>query len=407
MTIRDASSTPVLSVVIPTYKRERYIRRCLDFHLAAFAQAPFEIEIVVSDNASPDGTPALLRDYAAHPMVRPVLRSKTGNVYENMISGYRHARGTFVTYIGDDDYLIPEKIYEYVRDLQQNETIIALYAPWFQIDETQGDATIGQFFSLAEIERFGREDRLAAMHLILDRHIFPEFAIYRRDRLHAIVDLNQDQAYWAFVWLSRALQQGDIVFLPDPFARITAISANNKGHTGNDEVMVSWDRYRGGLEYAIAPLVESGALTADDYQALRMKVDLFVSQRMHVAARFHKAAGNWVEACLLNQRLIFAGMPFAKGRECHDVRILAGIQSAVREAIRLGAERIAVDPAVPDDMLNYLPETERDRLTRDPADTIIIEPWQRALIALNLDFAAPRQATDLAIDLNDCLKRFA
>ena len=406
MTGTPAHSKPVLSVVIPTYKRERYIRRCLDFHLEAFADAPFSIEIVVSDNASPDGTPALLTDYAANPMLRPVLRGKTGNVYENMVTAYHHARGDFVTYIGDDDYLIPQKIYEYVADLQANETIVALYAPWFQIDETQDNATIGQFFALDEIARFGRDDFAAAINLVLDRHIFPEFAIFRRDHIHSIVDLNQDQAYWAFVWMTRAMLQGEILFMPEPFARITAISANNKGHTGNDEVMVSWDRYRGGLEFAIAPLLDEGRLTAGEYQVLRAKLDQFVAQRMYVAVNFHKAARNWVEAWLLNRRLTFAGLPNMCDAELADARTLAAFQSSVREAIRLGAERIAVDPSIPDGLLALLPEVEQECLTRNPHESRIITPWKRALVIFQGEFGKPLQESDLVIDLKASLRRF-
>ncbi|MBY0613425.1 MAG: glycosyltransferase [Beijerinckiaceae bacterium] len=406
MIATPALPKPVLSVVIPTYKRERYIRRCLDFHLAAFADAPFPIEIVVSDNCSPDGTPALLMEYAANPMLQPVLRGRTGNVYENMITAYHHARGDFVTYIGDDDYLIPEKIYEYVADLQQNETIVALYAPWFQIDETQDNATIGQFFGLDEIARFGRDDVAAAMNLVLDRHIFPEFAIFRRDHVHAIVDLNQDQAYWAFVWMTRALLQGEILFMPEPFARITAVSANDKGHTGNEEVMVSWDRYRGGLEFAIAPLLDQGRLSAAEYQMLRAKVDQFVAQRMYVAVNFHRAARNWIEAWLLNRRLTFAGMPNMRGADLADARTLAAFQSSVREAIRLGADKIAVDPSIPDALIAMLPQTEQDRLTRSPQESAVIAPWTRALIVFQKDFAQPISQHDLVVDLNDSLRRF-
>ena len=405
---RSEKERPVLSVVIPTYKRERYIRRCLDFHLDAFKDAPFPIEIVVSDNASPDGTKALLADYAAKsPMLKPVLRARTGNVYENMVTAYHHARGDFVTYIGDDDYLIPEKIYEYVQDLQQNETIVALYAPWFMIDETQNDATIGQFFGVPEIVRFGRDDLAAAMSLVLDQHIFPEFAIFRRDRLFGIVDLNQDQAYWAFLWMTRAMMQGDIVFMPEPFARITAISANDKGHAGNDEVMVAWDRYRGGLEYAIAPLVEGGQISSAEYQVLRAKVDQFVTQRMSVAANFHRSARNWVEAYLLNRRLTFMGMPRFRGQEAQDVRLLASLQSAVREAIRLGAEKVAVDPAVSDALLACLSQSEQERLTRVLEESRIIAPWRRAMVILDPDFLPVHEETDLVIDLNACMKRFS
>ena len=50
----NSAATPLLSVVVPVYKTERWLRRCLD---SLLGQSLEEIEVVCVDDASPDGCP--------------------------------------------------------------------------------------------------------------------------------------------------------------------------------------------------------------------------------------------------------------------------------------------------------------------------------------------------------------
>ncbi|MBO9570208.1 MAG: glycosyltransferase family 2 protein, partial [Cellulomonas iranensis] len=59
------SGVPRVSVVVPVYGVERYLRKCLD---SLLAQTLDGLEIVTVNDASPDGSLAILREYeAAHP----------------------------------------------------------------------------------------------------------------------------------------------------------------------------------------------------------------------------------------------------------------------------------------------------------------------------------------------------
>lgn len=54
-----------LSIIIPCYKVEKYIRRCLDSILNISLSAQ-ECEIICFDDCSPDNTPYILNEYANH-----------------------------------------------------------------------------------------------------------------------------------------------------------------------------------------------------------------------------------------------------------------------------------------------------------------------------------------------------
>ncbi|MEI6774123.1 MAG: glycosyltransferase family 2 protein [bacterium] len=54
---------PLLSICIPTYNRQEYLKQCLDSIVNQKGFDTEKIEIVISDNASPDKTNLLVKEY--------------------------------------------------------------------------------------------------------------------------------------------------------------------------------------------------------------------------------------------------------------------------------------------------------------------------------------------------------
>lgn len=100
---------PFVSVVIPVYNAEKYLRACLD---SVVAQSLREIEIICVDDGSTDASPAVLAEYAARdPRVRVITQENAG-VGPARNAGIRAARGEFVAFIDPDDLLPDESAYE-------------------------------------------------------------------------------------------------------------------------------------------------------------------------------------------------------------------------------------------------------------------------------------------------------
>lgn len=100
---------PFVSVVIPVYNAEKYLRACLD---SVVAQSLREIEIICVDDGSTDASAAILREYAARdPRVRVITQENAG-VGPARNAGIRAARGEFVAFIDPDDLLPDESAYE-------------------------------------------------------------------------------------------------------------------------------------------------------------------------------------------------------------------------------------------------------------------------------------------------------
>jgi glycosyltransferase involved in cell wall biosynthesis len=109
---------PLVSVCIPTFNRAALLKRALE-HLFACSYA--NIEIIVSDNGSTDGTRDLCEDLCAvHGNLRyfrhPVNRGPT----PNFSFAREQARGKYFLWHGDDDYLGPNFIAECVDALESD-----------------------------------------------------------------------------------------------------------------------------------------------------------------------------------------------------------------------------------------------------------------------------------------------
>ncbi|MCM8788427.1 MAG: glycosyltransferase, partial [Candidatus Omnitrophica bacterium] len=104
--INGASKSPLLSIGIPTYNGEEHIKEAIDSIIAQLDDIGDEIEIVISDNASTDTTPEIVRQYAQKfNFVRYFRNEKNVGFDRNVDLLFERATGQFVWILSDDDGL--------------------------------------------------------------------------------------------------------------------------------------------------------------------------------------------------------------------------------------------------------------------------------------------------------------
>ncbi len=94
---------PTLSVIVTAYNIERYIAQCLD---SVINQTLSDIEIIVVDDGSTDGTAQIIKDYAQQDArIRPILfdRNTIGGVASAANAGLDAATGDYVGFADGDD----------------------------------------------------------------------------------------------------------------------------------------------------------------------------------------------------------------------------------------------------------------------------------------------------------------
>ena len=123
-------SGPLVSVVIPTFDRPRYLR---DAVRAALAQSYPNLEIIVQDNASAHDPAALLAEYG-DPRIRIYRNDRTVGQTANFLVGIARARGTYVAILGDDDLWLPDFVATLVAPMEADAGIAVAFCDHLIID---------------------------------------------------------------------------------------------------------------------------------------------------------------------------------------------------------------------------------------------------------------------------------
>jgi len=100
------SESPLLTIAIPTYNRSRYLARLLDSLVPQLENEP-RVELLISDNASPDQTPALLEEYGRRGLIFRNIRNQINiGPDANFAQCFAEASGKYVWIVGDDDVIV-------------------------------------------------------------------------------------------------------------------------------------------------------------------------------------------------------------------------------------------------------------------------------------------------------------
>src|SRR3954453_3649613 len=108
---------PRVSVVVPIYNVEDYLEECLD---SLAAQTFEDLEVVMVDDSSTDGSAAIAESFAARdPRFRVVRRAANGGLSAARNTGIDAATGEFLAFVDSDDLVAPDAYEKLVGALDQ------------------------------------------------------------------------------------------------------------------------------------------------------------------------------------------------------------------------------------------------------------------------------------------------
>ena len=93
---------PLISVIVPVYKVEKYLHQCVDSILNQTCQ---NLEVILVDDGSPDACPAICDGYAAKDSRVKVLHKANGGLSDARNAGMAVARGEYLSFADSDDVL--------------------------------------------------------------------------------------------------------------------------------------------------------------------------------------------------------------------------------------------------------------------------------------------------------------
>lgn len=133
---------PLLSIAIPTFNREPYLRELLESILPQFTGLAADFaELLISDNCSDDATPAMVASFEARGLpVRYVRNDVNIGADGNFLQCLNLATGQYVWVLGDDDILEPGAVTTLLDLLQQGEyDLVYLSSYAFHNGQRSGD----------------------------------------------------------------------------------------------------------------------------------------------------------------------------------------------------------------------------------------------------------------------------
>ena len=89
-----------ISVIVPIYKVEQVLKRCVD---SILSQTYENLEIILVDDGSPDQCPAICDAYARQDARIKVVHKKNGGLTSAWKEGVRHAEGEWLGVVDSDD----------------------------------------------------------------------------------------------------------------------------------------------------------------------------------------------------------------------------------------------------------------------------------------------------------------
>ena len=105
----------MVSVIVPVYKVEDYIRECLD---SILAQTYPDFELILVDDGSPDDSGRICDDYAKGDNRIKVVHKVNGGVSSARNAGFEVAKGEWIMYVDGDDWIEPDMIESLIEAAQ-------------------------------------------------------------------------------------------------------------------------------------------------------------------------------------------------------------------------------------------------------------------------------------------------
>jgi glycosyltransferase involved in cell wall biosynthesis len=128
-----AVTTPLVSVVLPTFNRLKFVRPAIE---SVFAQTFQDWELIIADDASDEDTRAYLKSLEIEPRVRVILLPHSGNPAAVRNAAVHAARGKYVAFLDSDDQWMPLKLERQIAGLQARGVCRWSYTGYVCIDAT-------------------------------------------------------------------------------------------------------------------------------------------------------------------------------------------------------------------------------------------------------------------------------
>jgi len=220
-----SDSEPLVSICIPVYNGEKYIRQAIE---SVLAQTYTNFELIISDNVSTDNTLNIVESINDDRVIISKNERNLGMVY-NFNACVKKAKGKYLKILCCDDLLYPEAIQKEVEAFEKNSNVTVV---------TGCSNIINSSGKIVMKRQLYKEDRLidgkkfARKTLIAARNYFGETTVtmFKTKVAQAVKIFNDESVFFGVDWDANLMMayEGDVYYIAEPIAcfRVSDVSTS-------------------------------------------------------------------------------------------------------------------------------------------------------------------------------------
>lgn len=195
---------PKISVIVPVYNTEKYLKRCID---SIINQTYENLEIILVDDGSTDGSERIVDSYSQRDSRVIVVHQLNRGESNARNVGLRIATGDYIAFCDCDDWIEPQ-MYQTMIEVAQTDCLDIVVSSWYRDTQCQVQEIIND--QVVESGIFGREQLLKYIYM---RDSYRGFAYMWNKMYHrkCIYDSNGNR-----ILFDETIQLGgDVLFLAE------------------------------------------------------------------------------------------------------------------------------------------------------------------------------------------------
>src|SRR4028119_270864 len=148
---------PVVSVIMPTYKHEHFIRRAI---ASLLAQTFTNWELIIINDGSPDATEETIQEYLEDKRIQYYANSQNTGLGACLNFGLAKAEGSYIAYLPSDDVIYKDHLQSLYDVFQQNENAVLAYSSIRHYYNRKSEGIINnEWLQLVQVMHKKTEDR--------------------------------------------------------------------------------------------------------------------------------------------------------------------------------------------------------------------------------------------------------
>ena len=171
-----------LSIIVPIYRVEAYLHRCID---SILAQTFTDFELILVDDGSPDRCPAICDEYSKLDSRIKVIHKTNGGLSDARNAGLDVARGEYIGFVDSDDTISEHMYKELISLLEHHGADMAVCG--YLVTDSRGNV-VGQWPSLTSNIIYDRSDFIDNFYPDVRRNLLPSACnkVYKRELFRTI-----------------------------------------------------------------------------------------------------------------------------------------------------------------------------------------------------------------------------